>query len=138
MTDNIFFFFNDTATTEIYTLSLHDALPISPPFYASAVYLRQTSGILVVYRRFKRPSGGRYEDYQELPRNHSRAERVVHRRSLHRHHRDTIRALPPGGRERPLHPRRPNGVAHPPAWADHLRHRGLRPLPAPRLPRRGD
>src|SRR6476660_10094437 len=25
-----FFFFNDTATTEIYTLSLHDALPTSP------------------------------------------------------------------------------------------------------------
>src|SRR2546430_14451662 len=28
----MFFFFNDTATTEIYTLSLHDALPISPLF----------------------------------------------------------------------------------------------------------
>src|SRR2546422_11162328 len=28
---SFFFFFNDTATTEIYTLSLHDALPISPP-----------------------------------------------------------------------------------------------------------
>src|SRR5471032_3429444 len=27
-----FFFFNDTATTEIYTLSLHDALPICPLF----------------------------------------------------------------------------------------------------------
>src|SRR3712207_9088292 len=27
----IFFFFNDTATTEIYTLSLHDALPIYSP-----------------------------------------------------------------------------------------------------------
>src|SRR3712207_9183532 len=27
--DTLFFFFNDTATTEIYTLSLHDALPIS-------------------------------------------------------------------------------------------------------------
>src|SRR5436190_8967491 len=26
----LIFFFNDTATTEIYTLSLHDALPISP------------------------------------------------------------------------------------------------------------
>src|SRR5947199_8857697 len=26
-----FFFFNDTATTEIYTLSLHDALPLHPP-----------------------------------------------------------------------------------------------------------
>src|SRR2546430_14105510 len=32
-----FFFFNDTATTEIYTLSLHDALPIS--FYKHAVAL---------------------------------------------------------------------------------------------------
>src|SRR2546430_10377286 len=37
-----FFFFNDTATTEIYTLSLHDALPIcvlamwhSPRFYST-------------------------------------------------------------------------------------------------------
>src|SRR2546428_1742101 len=27
-TGSVFFFFNDTATTEIYTLSLHDALPI--------------------------------------------------------------------------------------------------------------
>src|SRR5246500_4169466 len=29
MSPSCFFFFNDTATTEIYTLSLHDALPIS-------------------------------------------------------------------------------------------------------------
>src|SRR3712207_8978524 len=29
-----FFFFNDTATTEIYTLSLHDALPICGYYYA--------------------------------------------------------------------------------------------------------
>src|SRR3712207_8353179 len=29
-----FFFFNDTATTEIYTLSLHDALPICSGFLA--------------------------------------------------------------------------------------------------------
>src|SRR5260370_15631969 len=32
-----FFFFNDTATTEIYTLSLHDALPIFKLIQASAV-----------------------------------------------------------------------------------------------------
>src|SRR2546422_5178035 len=32
----ILFFFNDTATTEIYTLSLHDALPISPPRWIQA------------------------------------------------------------------------------------------------------
>src|SRR2546430_15410025 len=31
-----FFFFNDTATTEIYTLSLHDALPISMHIVAAA------------------------------------------------------------------------------------------------------
>src|SRR6266540_6179527 len=30
-----FFFFNDTATTEIYTLSLHDALPISSTQFVS-------------------------------------------------------------------------------------------------------
>src|SRR2546430_12697375 len=32
----VFFFFNDTATTEIYTLSLHDALPISLDLVVSA------------------------------------------------------------------------------------------------------
>src|SRR5258708_40331425 len=31
----LFFFFNDTATTEIYTLSLHDALPILSPDVAA-------------------------------------------------------------------------------------------------------
>src|SRR5256885_16705503 len=36
------FFFNDTATTEIYTLSLHDALPIS----GSANFLSRTTGVL--------------------------------------------------------------------------------------------
>src|SRR6266487_3812466 len=40
-----FFFFNDTATTEIYTLSLHDALPIlttlqaHSPYWQSALWL---------------------------------------------------------------------------------------------------
>src|SRR2546425_10022218 len=45
-----FFFFNDTATTEIYTLSLHDALPIyssiTPPAYvASLVALARARGV---------------------------------------------------------------------------------------------
>src|SRR5256884_3271429 len=35
-----FFFFNDTATTEIYTLSLHDALPISAGFLNAASSLQ--------------------------------------------------------------------------------------------------
>src|SRR2546422_1623040 len=33
----VFFFFNDTATTEIYTLSLHDALPICHPQWSPRV-----------------------------------------------------------------------------------------------------
>src|SRR5256885_7249915 len=37
-----FFFFNDTATTEIYTLSLHDALPICFP--SRRRWLRRISG----------------------------------------------------------------------------------------------
>src|SRR2546430_14399824 len=41
----IFFFFNDTATTEIYTLSLHDALPI----WRFRRGLR--SGVLTTYRQ---------------------------------------------------------------------------------------
>src|SRR5476651_2899082 len=42
-----FFFFNDTATTEIYTLSLHDALPISGahlPFASAPHAARPASG----------------------------------------------------------------------------------------------
>src|SRR2546423_11932813 len=39
-----FFFFNDTATTEIYTLSLHDALPI---FGAALDDLNSWCGIIV-------------------------------------------------------------------------------------------
>src|SRR2546426_12821837 len=38
-----FFFFNDTATTEIYTLSLHDALPISDMVRAPVKTLAVTS-----------------------------------------------------------------------------------------------
>src|SRR5260221_8010318 len=35
----LFFFFNDTATTEIYTLSLHDALPISHGLWVADVQM---------------------------------------------------------------------------------------------------
>src|SRR5256714_14665390 len=43
-TSSIFFFFNDTATTEIYTLSLHDALPIS------AFQQAEESGLMATLR----------------------------------------------------------------------------------------
>src|SRR2546425_4055797 len=45
--DHFFFFFNDTATTEIYTLSLHDALPIwSGPLGMSRIPVASTTSAL--------------------------------------------------------------------------------------------
>src|SRR6267378_7577997 len=41
------FFFNDTATTEIYTLSLHDALPLFRPFSGSGDRDPQRRWVLV-------------------------------------------------------------------------------------------
>src|SRR5256885_15539576 len=41
---SLFFFFNDTATTEIYTLSLHDALPISRAYRGGSPSLRSAPG----------------------------------------------------------------------------------------------
>src|SRR3712207_9360912 len=49
----IFFFFNDTATTEIYTLSLHDALPICARSVAAAGLAGNPSSVGV--RRSVRP-----------------------------------------------------------------------------------
>src|SRR5256885_12203798 len=42
MHQSFFFFFNDTATTEIYTLSLHDALPIFVTIFPHGFFQRQT------------------------------------------------------------------------------------------------
>src|SRR3712207_6860927 len=41
---SLFFFFNDTATTEIYTLSLHDALPIYIKPASSMLLMRKDMG----------------------------------------------------------------------------------------------
>src|SRR5437667_12074404 len=50
---SLFFFFNDTATTEIYTLSLHDALPIS--FLLLLSLLLPSLLIMFIPSTFKRP-----------------------------------------------------------------------------------
>src|SRR6202012_6310665 len=62
-----FFFFNDTATTEIYTLSLHDALPI---FVGGAEQLVDDLGD----RRAARARGReqpRSEEHTSEPQSHS-------------------------------------------------------------------
>src|SRR5258707_4217470 len=51
MNTSYFFFFNDTATTEIYTLSLHDALPICKEISnrLTRIFLRDAHGRRPVY-----------------------------------------------------------------------------------------
>src|SRR5256885_5697869 len=62
--DLLFFFFNDTATTEIYTLSLHDALPI-----------------------FDHGDGGGQRPHRRAAPGHDRARlrRLAHRRRSEEH-----------------------------------------------------
>src|SRR5437588_6589979 len=54
---SFFFFFNDTATTEIYTLSLHDALPISPGGRPQGLQARPGSEPLPGLRRRRGRAG---------------------------------------------------------------------------------
>src|SRR5205807_6626071 len=56
-----FFFFNDTATTEIYTLSLHDALPILSA--SSAKGTSNSSPLSVRYRAITARSSRRSEEH---------------------------------------------------------------------------
>src|SRR5215203_5015766 len=55
------FFFNDTATTEIYTLSLHDALPISPS-YASTGSASATKATVILTGQLTQEADGHLGD----------------------------------------------------------------------------
>src|SRR5258708_35483317 len=75
-----FFFFNDTATTEIYTLSLHDALPISSRSNTTARgrWCSARNGVLSAKltnprkRRTTFIEGGRVSDFTGLDRKSTR------------------------------------------------------------------
>src|SRR5258708_27667769 len=58
-----FFFFNDTATTEIYTLSLHDALPISKNWEMVNKLVELVSGISVILEKFTHFESSRSEEH---------------------------------------------------------------------------
>src|SRR5580698_11678079 len=61
---HVIFFFNDTATTEIYTLSLHDALPI---YRAAGVRRNRRAG---QQRRSRLPVRGRSEEHTSELQSH--------------------------------------------------------------------
>src|SRR4051812_49452330 len=67
------FFFNDTATTEIYTLSLHDALPIYEPAFAQTgvdAALEQALGPEVPLARGGREPAPRSEEHTSELQSH--------------------------------------------------------------------
>src|SRR6266550_8907345 len=77
----MFFFFNDTATTEIYTLSLHDALPIS-----SARSGRDSRAIALEWPEVRqRPMGGG-NGLSALEMGVCRHQRVFKRGRVVEHH----------------------------------------------------
>src|SRR5258708_22410403 len=65
-----FFFFNDTATTEIYTLSLHDALPICRPITAWRIARSDRSGRQESDRNHHDDAGGRDRKSTRLNSSH--------------------------------------------------------------------
>src|SRR2546429_3446187 len=64
-TSSFFFFFNDTATTEIYTLSLHDALPISGGFASSGCHQMLDAPPRFERWMMPRPSGAKIGERSE-------------------------------------------------------------------------
>src|SRR5216683_4731399 len=68
-----FFFFNDTATTEIYTLSLHDALPISRAPGSRAASRRASTRS----RRRRRPGCSRDRKSTRLNSSHDQSSYAV-------------------------------------------------------------
>src|SRR3989449_7656501 len=112
----LFFFFNDTATTEIYTLSLHDALPISPRRRAGGMGARTFLAIVLPGR----PSSRR--DDLGAPRRTVRRnafvrlldrQRAAGRGALERRHQLRRRDL--------VHLRRPHRAADPEHLPEVLR-----------------
>src|SRR5260370_30667940 len=64
-----FFFFNDTATTEIYTLSLHDALPISSPA-GKTPFSRSREGEIIPKTRARSVQNARSEEHTSELQSH--------------------------------------------------------------------
>src|SRR3712207_9577099 len=67
------FFFNDTATTEIYTLSLHDALPICKPLWKLLVDMSPEELVSCVDFRYI-TDALTHEEALEILRNNERSE----------------------------------------------------------------
>src|SRR2546430_15713969 len=89
----LFFFFNDTATTEIYTLSLHDALPILRSPSSSSPASLDDAGVAKLTRVLREDTAGEYEIERELARGGMGVVYLATETQLRR--RVAIKVLPP-------------------------------------------
>src|SRR2546428_6236136 len=104
---SFFFFFNDTATTEIYTLSLHDALPICP---------RRRGGTCrgSARRRFVRHGRSRSEEHTSELQSRSDivCRLLLEKKKKCRRRRDPVPAAPLRLPPRPPSPSPPSLPTH--------------------------
>src|SRR5437660_7974142 len=68
---SFFFFFNDTATTEIYTLSLHDALPILMLLHSCGLDRLQSGGVIAPLVKAREAGKVRFVDRKSTRLNSS-------------------------------------------------------------------
>src|ERR1039458_6065565 len=93
----LFFFFNDTATTEIYTLSLHDALPISS-------FPATPPDSLTLSNCYPAPSASRSEEHtSELQSLRHLVCRLLLEKTHRLHRHPTAPHPPPAGDVQTLH-----------------------------------
>src|SRR6266511_6338572 len=96
-----FFFFNDTATTEIYTLSLHDALPITRARQRAERTLQDAENRLDRLGPFR--GGRRRELLGDVARSHTAVRMADERLAELAEKARELRTVPPG----PRAPQRP-------------------------------
>src|SRR2546421_5789871 len=103
----LFFFFNDTATTEIYTLSLHDALPISRHSTSHSIFRvpMPLSFRSICHRDFGRFSAAPIRTPESTPAGHHRPDRSRSPRSPGRLSPVVLYFLRPVPIDRPRHER---------------------------------
>src|SRR6266702_2264724 len=117
---SIFFFFNDTATTEIYTLSLHDALPISSTRRSCSPYSASTPwcGPWGTTRRFSCSRSAGAGEREGKSRHDDTTDHAARARSGAPGGRADLRDVPEGARQHPQHVPHRGAAAEPPADDD--------------------
>src|SRR5947207_8114714 len=89
---SFFFFFNDTATTEIYTLSLHDALPIYSESFGEWLAIAKAKAVVWAASELQHEESHRSEEHtSELPSHSDLVCRLLLEKKKKKQKRRTIK-----------------------------------------------